>query len=68
MCKLCSNCPFSIKATIGVVQDGLDALDEGLEPTCHEISGAGQQFMEVLPNEDHICEGFKHWQNGSPYF
>lgn len=68
MCKLCKRCPFKESADLGFDQDGLDCLDEGREPSCHEIVGPNLQFNDPLPDPKQICRGYLNWQSGKPGF
>jgi hypothetical protein len=64
MSSACKNCPFAKGARLGFVQDGLDALNDGCEPSCHMVVGAGNQFMHVLPTSKQICKGYLKYLEG----
>ena len=68
MCKLCKQCPFRECSPLGFDQDGLDCIDRGLEPSCHEIVGAGKQFNDAIPPKENICRGFLNWKSGKNGF
>ena len=66
--KACSSCPFRIKSQIPYCDDGHDALQDGHEPSCHAVVGAGNQFDDPMPDDDTICAGYVAWINDNNKF
>ena len=59
--KACKKCPFRADSSEGFCEDGQQALADGCEPSCHELVGRGNQFLDVLPSEKTRCVGFNSW-------
>lgn len=61
---LCKTCPFvDGPHALAYDDDALDALDAGNEPSCHQIVGTEQIFVDGTP-----CDGFVAWCQGLPGF
>ena len=64
MRKPCPKCPFRAQSPLGYDKAGLEALDEGREPSCHVIVGAGKQFDDPMPSDSKVCLGAAEFMNG----
>ena len=62
--KACKNCPFRAGSIYGYDDDGLENLDRGYHPSCHEIVGANRQFSVPYPDKRQICKGFLLFEKG----
>lgn len=60
----CSMCPFRDQGGLPFCDEGHRMLNEGYEPSCHEIVGPARQFDDPSPSEAVVCKGFGRWKEG----
>lgn len=65
--KPCKNCPFRAGSSLGYDADALEALDEGLEPSCHSMVGLDSIFAKADPGANR-CHGHDQWRSGADGF
>ena len=63
----CASCPFREGSPLGYDVDGIDALDDGCEPSCHEIVGFDRVFAHGIVSPA-PCRGFAAYLREAPGF
>lgn len=62
--KVCRNCPFKEKSKIGFDAYGIELLNSGSTPCCHEVVGENKQFDNPIPSSDEVCVGYEFYMDG----
>ena len=63
----CEQCPFRTGPVFKYDSDAMEALYEGLEPSCHKIVGAYAIFHDPFPTAKR-CAGHDYWDAGERGF
>ena len=61
--KACKNCPFREGSPLGYDSDAMEALEDGIEPSCHSLVGV-DRIMREIPGTR--CEGYEAFCRGEP--
>lgn len=59
--RACRECPFRSGSGYVYDSDAIEALNSGMEPSCHAIVGTEAIFQDDPPNPSQRCRGHDRW-------
>lgn len=64
----CKDCPFRDGSPVCYDADALEALNDGMTPSCHVVVGDDSIFRFDFPTDQQRCAGHDLWVEGRAGF